>query len=36
MCIGTNVEKFTEGHTQALMKVMVDPATGSDPRCTPL
>lgn len=31
MRIRTNVEEFAEGHTQALVKVVVDLGTSSDP-----
>lgn len=31
LCIGADVEEFAEGHTQALVEVMVDPATSFYP-----
>lgn len=36
LCIRTDAEQFAEGHTQALVEVMVYPATSSDPLCTSL
>lgn len=35
-CVRADAEEFAEGHTQALMEVMVDPATSFDPLCIPL
>lgn len=34
--IGTDAKELAEGHTQALVEVMVDPATGFDPLCVAL
>lgn len=36
MRIRTDAEESTEGHTQALMEVMVDSATSFDPLCVAL
>lgn len=36
LCIRADAEEFAEGHTQALMEVMVDPATSFDPLCITL
>lgn len=36
LCIRTDAKEFAEGHTQALVEVMVDPAASFDPLCTPI
>lgn len=34
--IRTDAKEFAKGHTEALVEVVVDPATSFDPFCTPL